>query len=38
MFDGAVAGAARKIMQVAERANGLNAGGKIGIARSGNIW
>ena len=36
VLDGAVAGAAREaIMQVAERANGLNAGGKIGIARSG---
>lgn len=32
--DGAVAGAAREaIMQVAAKANGLNVGGKIGIAR-----
>jgi hypothetical protein len=36
VHDGAVAGAAREaIMQVAEKANGLNVGGKIGIARSG---
>jgi len=36
VLDGAVAGAAREaIMQVAERANGLNVGGKIGIARAG---
>lgn len=34
VFDGAVAGAAREaIMQVAEKATGLNVGGKIGIAR-----
>ncbi|TCO71040.1 HutP family protein [Marinisporobacter balticus] len=34
VHDGAVAGAAREaIMQVAEKASGLNAGGKIGIAR-----
>lgn len=36
VHDGAVAGAAREaIMQVSPKANGLNAGGKIGIARSG---
>lgn|SRR5690554_5402516 len=36
VHDGAVAGAAREaIMQVSQKANGLNAGGKIGIARSG---
>ncbi|WP_129598758.1 HutP family protein [Anaerophilus nitritogenes] len=36
VYDGAVAGAAREaIMQVAMKANGLNVGGKIGIARSG---
>ncbi|MCT4620900.1 MAG: HutP family protein [Marinisporobacter sp.] len=36
VHDGAVAGAAREaIMQVAAKANGLNAGGKIGIARYG---
>lgn len=36
VHDGAVAGAARDaIMQVAGRANGLNFGGKIGIARCG---
>lgn len=34
--DGAVAGAAREaIMQVSVKANGLNVGGKIGIARGG---
>lgn len=34
--DGAVAGATREaIIQVASKANGLNVGGKIGIARSG---
>ncbi|NLP45782.1 MAG: hut operon positive regulator HutP, partial [Epulopiscium sp.] len=34
VYDGAVAGAAREaIMQVAMKANGLNIGGKIGIAR-----
>lgn len=34
--DGAVAGAAREaIMQVSEKASGLNVGGKIGIARGG---
>lgn len=36
VYDGAVAGAAREaIMQVAAKANGLNVGGKIGIARHG---
>jgi hypothetical protein len=36
VHDGAVIGAAREaIMQVASKANGLNVGGKIGIARSG---
>ena len=36
VHDGAVAGATREaIMQVASKANGLNVGGKIGIARSG---
>ncbi|HBM74571.1 MAG TPA: hut operon positive regulator HutP [Clostridiaceae bacterium] len=36
VHDGAVAGAAREaIMQVAAKANGLNVGGKIGIARCG---
>lgn len=36
VHDGAVAGAAREaIMQVSQKAYGLNAGGKIGIARSG---
>lgn len=36
VHDGAVAGAAREaIMQVATKANGLNVGGKIGIARYG---
>lgn len=36
VHDGAVAGAARDaIMQIAARANGLNVGGKIGIARHG---
>ncbi|QXM06937.1 HutP family protein [Crassaminicella indica] len=36
VHDGAVAGAAREaIMQVAAKANGLNVGGKIGIARYG---
>jgi hypothetical protein len=36
VHDGAVAGAARDaIMQIAARANGLNVGGKIGIARYG---
>lgn len=35
VHDGAVAGAAREaIMQVASKANGMNAGGKIGITRS----
>ena len=34
VLDGAVAGAARDaIMQVSMKANGLNAGGKIAIAR-----
>jgi hypothetical protein len=36
VHDGAVAGATREaIIQVASKANGLNVGGKIGIARSG---
>lgn len=36
VHDGAVMGAAREaLMQVAAKANGLNVGGKIGIARSG---
>lgn len=36
VHDGAVAGAAREaIIQVASKANGLNVGGKIGIARCG---
>lgn len=36
VHDGAVAGAAREaIMQVAEKANGLSVGGKIGLARHG---
>lgn len=36
VHDGAVIGAAREaIMQVSTKANGLNVGGKIGIARSG---
>ncbi len=36
VHDGAVAGATREaIMQVAAKANGLNVGGKIGIARYG---
>lgn len=36
LHDGAVAGATREaIMQVFAKANGLNVGGKIGIARSG---
>jgi hypothetical protein len=36
VHDGAVIGAAREaIMQVSVKANGLNVGGKIGIARSG---
>lgn len=36
VHDGAVAGAAREaIIQVSAKANGLNVGGKIGIARSG---
>lgn len=36
LHDGAVAGATREaIMQVSAKANGLNVGGKIGIARSG---
>ncbi|GAA0737891.1 HutP family protein [Clostridium oceanicum] len=34
VHDGAVAGATREaVLQVAEKANGLNVGGKIGIAR-----
>jgi HutP len=36
VFDGAIAGAAKEaIMQVVAKALGLNVGGKIGIARSG---
>lgn len=36
VHDGAVIGAAREaLMEVSEKANGLNVGGKIGIARSG---
>lgn len=36
VHDGAVAGAAREaIIQVSNKANGLNVGGKIGIARCG---
>jgi HutP len=36
IYDGAIAGAAREaIMQVVAKATGLNVGGKIGIARSG---
>ncbi|HCW04882.1 MAG TPA: hut operon positive regulator HutP [Clostridium sp.] len=36
VYDGAVAGAAREaIAQLASKANGLNVGGKIGIARYG---
>jgi hypothetical protein len=36
VHDGAVAGAAREaIIQIAAKANGLNVGGKIGIARHG---
>ncbi|WP_027623526.1 HutP family protein [Clostridium lundense] len=36
VHDGAVAGATREaIMQVSTKANGLNVGGKIGIARCG---
>lgn len=36
VYDGAVVAAAREaIMQVAAKANGLNVGGKIGIARGG---
>ena len=36
LHDGAVAGATREaIMQVSAKANGLNVGGKIGIARAG---
>lgn len=36
VHDGAIVGAAREaIMQVSLKANGLNVGGKIGIARSG---
>ena len=34
VHDGAIAGATREaIMQVSEKANGLNVGGKIGVAR-----
>ena len=36
IHDGAVIGATREaIMQVADKANGLNVGGKIGVARHG---
>ena len=36
VHDGAVAGATREaIMQVSDKANGLNIGGKIGVARQG---
>ncbi len=36
LYDGAVAGACREaLMQIMEKANGLNVGGKIGIARCG---
>lgn len=36
VHDGAVIGATREaLMQISEKANGLNVGGKIGIARSG---
>ncbi len=36
VHDGAVAGAAKEALaQIAPKANGLNVGGKIGIARSG---
>lgn len=36
VHDGAVVGAAKEALaQVSEKANGLNVGGKIGIARSG---
>lgn len=36
VHDGAVAGATREaIIQISSKANGLNVGGKIGIARSG---
>lgn len=36
LHDGAIAGATREaIMQVSAKANGLDVGGKIGIARSG---
>ena len=36
IHDGAVAGATREaIMQVSNKANGLNVGGKIGVARQG---
>lgn len=36
VHDGAIAGATREaIMQVADKANGLNVGGKIGVARQG---
>ncbi len=36
VHEGAIAGAAREaIAQIASKANGLNVGGKIGIARSG---
>jgi hypothetical protein len=36
VHDGAVAGAAKEaIMQISSKANGLNVGGKIGIARYG---
>jgi hypothetical protein len=36
VHDGAIAGAAREaLLQIMQKANGLNVGGKIGIARSG---
>ncbi|MGX4599189.1 HutP family protein [Faecalimicrobium sp. JNUCC 81] len=36
VHDGAIAGATREaIMQVADKANGLSVGGKIGVARQG---
>jgi hypothetical protein len=36
VHDGALAGATREVlMQISQKANGLNVGGKIGIARSG---
>lgn len=36
VHDGAIAGASREaLLQIMQKANGLNVGGKIGIARSG---